>query len=374
MGETKKECYFKIKPGDTLFFRDGHPFSKRLNNYLESLNIPYPSVFYGAVFSALLRQGKFEDILSCIKDKNNDIETKLEENFNITGVYLYDEIKNELYVKAPLDLFQDGNSKSLGLYKDGFLYSPGGANKYNRCDDKFISLNDLIKHYSKGNVNDITLYPGKYFFTNYSKVGIEIDRQKKTVKEEHLYRLNMVEFSHKRFSYLLKCKINLSEDEIKNDVIKLGGEAKVASFTHTFKELSAIKELNKFYNNTTIYDDKIKLILTTPMIIEKALQNKEDDSENYFDNFIKNNNIECAVTGKPEYIGGFDMARSEQKSIREAIPAGSVLIMKNNKFINGNITQILDSSCEKYINLKNIEDNFRGFGSILIMPFKNGDD
>lgn len=371
MGEIKKECYFKIKPGDTLFFRDGHPFLKRLNNYLESLDIPYPSVFYGAVFSALLRQGKFKDILNSIKIKTNDIETKLEKNFNITGVYLYDEIENELYIKAPLDLFEDGSSKSFGLYKDGFLYSPGGANKYNRCDDKFISLNDLIKYYSKGNVNDITLYPGKYFFTNYSKVGIEIDRQKKTVKEEHLYRLNMVEFSHKRFSYLLKCKIDLGNDEIKDDVIKLGGEAKVASFTCTFKELSAIKELNEFYSNSIIYGNKIKLILTTPMIIEKASQDKEDDSqdENYFDNFIKNNNIECAVTGKPEYIGGFDMARNEQKSIRKAIPAGSVIIMKNNDFNEKKISEIY-----RDINFKNVEDSFRGFGSVIIMPFKNGDD
>ncbi|AKA67808.1 type III-B CRISPR module-associated protein Cmr3 [Clostridium scatologenes] len=365
-----RECYFKIKPSDTLFFRDGHPFLKRLNNYLESLNVPYPSVFYGAIFSALLRQGNFKDILNSIRNKDNEIETKLEKNFNITGVYLYDEIKNELYVKAPLDLFEDGNSKSFGLYKDGFLYSPTGANKFNRCDDKFISLSDLIKHYSSRNVNEITLYPSKYFFTNYSKIGIEIDRQKRTVKEEHLYRINMVEFSDKRFSYLLKCEIDLNEDEIKDDVIRLGGESKIASFTHTFKELSAIKELNEFYNNTIVYGDKIKLILTTPMIIEKSSQDKKDD----FDNFINNNNIECVVTGKPEYIGGFDMARNHQKNIRKAIPAGSVLIMKNNKFRNVSINQILDDSCEKYINLKNIEDNFRGFGSIIIMPFRRGDD
>lgn len=91
MNRDFKTCYFKIKPSDTLFFQSGHVFEKQVNNYLDSLNIPYPSVFYGAITSAMLRQGKsINNILENIKNRNSsEIQKKLKNNFIIYSIYIY---------------------------------------------------------------------------------------------------------------------------------------------------------------------------------------------------------------------------------------------------------------------------------------------
>lgn len=353
-----KNCYFKIKPSDTLFFRDGYTFKKKVNNHLESLDTPYPSVFYGAIFSALLRQGKFSNIINDIKDRNKDIiNNKSEENFRIESIYIYDEMENEVYMKAPLDLFENDFNVTLGKYEDGYLYNPYHENyKYERADNKYISLSDLIQYYSKSDVKNITLYSREYFFRTYKKIGIEIDRNNRTAKDEHLYRLNMVEFTDKRFSYLVRCKINKNEGDIQPDVLKLGGESKLASFTYTDKSIGIIESLDKFYEEKKIYNDKLKIIFTTPM-----------NEKNY--QYIKENfKIKYTITGKPEYIGGFDMAKGEQKPMKKAVPSGSILVIENGEFEDKTISEIL--KLDKLKEIMSLENYFRGFGQVIIMPFK----
>lgn len=201
----------------------------------------------------------------------------------------------------------------------------------------------------------IKLYSSDYFFTKYKKVGVEIEKISRTSKDKHLYRLNMTEFKDKRFSYMLKCGLNSSIDGLKNDVVKLGGESKLAAFTHTFKTVKVIDKLEQFYDKQVIKSDKLKIIVITPMIM---------------DNFDKSS-AEFLSTGKPEYIGGFDMARNTQRTRKKAIPSGSVLVIKDDKFKDKSIKYIYDHS-EKFHKLdkiKNSKQRYKGFGSIIIMPF-----
>lgn len=351
-----KTVYIRIKPGDTLFFRDGFSFKIGLNNYLQSLDIPYPSVFYGAIFSAILRQGKCTDIKEEIKNKK--IESNLGEIFKIDDIYLYDEIENEIFIHSPLDIFYNDYMKKIGEYdiKNQIFNSPeDDIDKFKRADDSFIKVHDLIKYYSENNIKDIELYPKKHFFNKYQKTGITINKDSRTAKDKCMYRIDMTEFCDKKFSYLLKCEINSGKIDFRNDIVRLGGESKLAAFTHTFKELDVINEIEKFYKNTTIEGNKIKVILTSPMIMCDDKYNK-----------LKSDRIKVAVTGKPNYIGGYDMASRQKRKMQKAIPSGSVLIVQDDSFDGKKI-------CD--IKLKLIQDSqlsFKGFGSTIIVPFRRG--
>lgn len=347
-----KDVYIKIKPSDTLFFRDGSMFKKGLNNYLQSLDIPYPSVFYGAIFSAILRQGGFDDI----KDKinNGQIWDELAEIFEIDDIYLYDEEENEIFTHAPLDIFYNDSIKKIGNYdieNNRFNSPKNEIDKFKRAEDNFISVHDLIENYSKNNINDINLHSKKKFFTKYSKTGIEVDKKLKTAKDKCMYRIDMTEFCDRKFSYLLSCKIDTERISIANGIIRLGGESKLASFTHTLKQLKVMDEIKYFYNNTVIEGNQIKVILTSPMIVKDYCKFKDE------------NNIKVAVTGRPNYIGGYDMAKKEKKVMNRAVPSGSVFIVEDNNFIGKKISDI------KLELIESAEEKFRGFGSAIIMPF-----
>ena len=365
-----KTVYIKIKPSDTLFFRDGFTFKIGLNNYLQSLDVPYPSVFYGAIFSAILRQGGFTYIKNKIngikeienvkakKVESDKLNSCLKETFKIDDIYLYDEIENEIFIHSPLDIFYNDYMKKIGEYdiENHTFNSPEDEiDKFKRADDSFIKVHDLIKYYAENNMKDIELYPKKYFFNKYIKTGITIDQDSKTAKDKHMYRIDMTEFCDKKFSYLLKCEIDSKKIDLKNDIVRLGGESKLAAFTHTFKNLDVINEIKNFYENTTIKENKLKVILTSPMII---------DDKKYND--LKNDQIRIAVTGKPNYVGGFDMAARHKKEMRKAIPSGSVLIVEDDNFIGKKIEKI------KIEFLESLQERFRGFGSTIIVPFRRG--
>ena len=43
-----------IKPCNNTFFGDGHQFNFGISNFIRSKNTPFPSVFFGAIFTAIL--------------------------------------------------------------------------------------------------------------------------------------------------------------------------------------------------------------------------------------------------------------------------------------------------------------------------------
>lgn len=350
-----EDVYIKIKPSDTVFFRDGFTFKIGLNNYLQSLDIPYPSVFYGAIFSAILRQDGFNDIK--YKIKKGQIGDELAKILKIDDVYIYDEEENEIFTHAPLDIFYNDYIKKIGDYdiENKTFNSPKNEiDKFKRAEDDFISVHDLIENYYENNMNDIDLYSKKKFFGKYLKTGIAVDGNSKTSKDKCMYRIDMTQFCDSKFSYLLRCKIDTKRISLKNDIIRLGGESKLASFTHTLKELKVTKEIEYFYKNTVIEENKIKVILTSPMII------------NDYCKFLKDNNIKIAVTGKPNYIGGYDMAAKHKKAMKKAVPSGSVFVIENNSFINKEIRDIKLEFIESAEQWQRV----RGFGSVIIMPFR----
>lgn len=343
---SRKICYFKIRPIDTMFFRDGTPFNKDLNsNFIEVKDVPYPSVFYGAIFSALLRQGKFKEVLEEIKNKNESaIEQKSKEVFRIKNIFIYDEEENKVFTKAPLDLFKNEEDVVFGKYENG-SFNSSNKEGYKRADEFYIDVDDLFNDYKMKKNHKLKLYPRSYFFKNYVKTGLDLrEKPALELEEKPVYRITMTEFASKKFSYMLQCELDENSMDIKKDIILLGGESKMASLAYTNKEISLFNKINDYKDTNCEF---VKFILISPMIIEN------DEKLNGKCEFIQ-------ITGKAEYIGGYNLASGEQKPIKRAIPAGSLFILKNTK-----------ENVEKIKSLSE-ENNFRGFGKFITIPWEGG--
>ena len=101
----------KLEPIDTLFFRDGKPFSMGEQSSAHGIFPPYPSTLFGAIRAAVIScGGGFGAFLS--GKLAHEIGTPADaENcsFRLRGFFLYREELDEFYVHAPLDLVtEDG--------------------------------------------------------------------------------------------------------------------------------------------------------------------------------------------------------------------------------------------------------------------------
>ena len=89
----------KLQPLDTLFFRDGKPFSRGDESWADGNFPPNPSVIYGAMRTALAtatgKEIPFSEVPKVLR----------EESFKIIGIYYnYDSEVN--YLPLPLDLVE----------------------------------------------------------------------------------------------------------------------------------------------------------------------------------------------------------------------------------------------------------------------------
>ncbi|KEI87409.1 CRISPR-associated protein Cmr3 [Clostridium botulinum] len=334
-----------IKPCDSTFFGDGYQFNFDISNIIKSKNTPYPSVFFGAIFTAILtnndefRRGFFQK-------SEYDHENILE----IGQVYLFNEKTNRVYIKAPMDLFINSKGKIVlgkfqkhdiefnSLNHDYILESPKDRD-FKRIENMYINTRNIYDGYLKRQEIRLDLKDeNKIFIKNY-KVGIGIDKNSKNVEDGKLYKIQQTEFANdekNEWSYIVEYKINrkyLQEKykriELKDldlGYLKLGGENKACKF----KAINN-KDIEKFNSEKMKnFNDNIYKIIFT--------------SESYFlektDSFFKKNNITILgmSNSKPIYIGGYDMKdkRTKGGAIRKMYKGyspGTVFLIKSNKEI-----------------------------------------
>lgn len=353
----------KIKPYDNTFFRLGHNFEKNISNVIQTKNIAYTSTFLGAIFTAIL--SKNDDFRNKFLDKKpNKDHLRI---LNINQIYLYDEGQGMTYIKAPKDLFIDRNVK-YGKFKEikkgessiGYPYyleEPEG-DKLKRADCYFVSIKDFYEKY-KYRVFDKTDFKHENdIFIKNSKTGISIEKDKKRVKESHLYTIEQTEFRNTRdnihgndWSFIVeyeidnefvKEKYNLQIEDLDKGELKLGGETKVCSYNvidndaiQAFKSYTLEEKLES--------GEKLKVILTGDI---------------YFtDNIKKIFNDELVIKGlvndKPIYIGGFDIATKKEKVMYKGYGAGTVILLQNLSEHTVKIREYIDSKLTDKSNLSN---------------------
>ncbi|SHK23416.1 type III-B CRISPR module-associated protein Cmr3 [Paramaledivibacter caminithermalis] len=371
--------YLLLKPYDSLFFRDGKPFEKGTSRWLSGMNIPYPSTIYGAIFSHIIRQNpkvsdevdKMRQEFEKLKGKKQDklaeaLESKLMGYLKIKNIYLYDKNRNAAYIPAPLDIFinEEGRIKYGEFIKEKYRcnneieleYLMKNPKDYDRADNYYMNILDFVRYYAKGKRRNGLLISENDIFEKSYKVGIELN-ETRTSEEGHLYRIDTSEFIDKGFRFLIEYEID-KDIKLTSGYIRLGGEGKLAELEVIDEEIYDIKMLNKYYENTNLENNYVKLVLTTESIFK----------ETAFFPKLKNIDVVGIVNDKPLHIGGYDMLRKRPKPMMKANKRGCIYILE---FKNAKCKSLKDikEEIEKAVDFGK-GNSYRGFNRFILSIFK----
>ena len=136
-----------------------------------------------------------------------------------------------------------------------------------------------------------------------------------------------------------------------NGFMKLGGEAKLSHFI--IENDTPLPIPKPEFSES---DEFFKVYLATPAIFEN------DKNGLSLPTFLNDKaELIACCTGKPIYVGGFDMAENKPKTMQRAVPAGSVYYFKTKNKANINdIVNHIHDTC-----ISNCRKN-EGFGRIFV--------
>jgi len=315
---------------DTLFFRDGKPFSIGEESWAEGMFPPLPSVLYGA-----LRTAYFATHLSDFHkagDPDNDPTLSLQ----INHVYLKSQVNS--FFPMPLDCLKEerkhktyyhllepqlANGIVSGTRTPFMLTVPGGNGheraKMESAEGMLLDRMQILSYLDHEtvvracNLND-------YVCTE-PKVGIGRDPSTATASDTgKLYRVNMRRPATMTSSLFLAVEftgLDLEEPRL----LKIGGEGKSVSCSRhhsiTIPSPQSRDEDPQFF----------KLYLATPAIFDHG----------WYPN-LENIEILTGAVGRPVPVGGFAMRSKDKdgrfkpfpKPLRYAAPAGSVYYCRGN--------------------------------------------
>lgn len=357
----------KIKPCDNTFFGSGDQFDFGNNNFIRSKNTPYPSVFFGAIFTAFLtlndsfraaffEEGKYDH----------------EEILRIGQVYLFNEKSGDVYIYAPKDIFMNSSEdikfgefeeeKSItSLSYKQILKSPKNKN-FKRVSNKYISINNIYNAYLKRQDKAMNIIDESDVFIKNIKVGIGIDKSTKTVEEGKLYKIEQTEFKSNDWSYLVEYEIDYeyirtkyNKKELKileKGYLKLGGENKACKFEKATNE--KINDFKNYYKSRTLNGNVFKVIFTSDTFFDKNIKEVFEDKLE----------VIGLSNDKPIFIGGFDMKvrgkKGSPRTMYKGYSAGTVILLKVKKQCN-----VLEEIKER---MKSITS--KGFNNYVILEEK----
>lgn len=345
----------KINPLDTLFFRDGKPFSMGDDNWADSLFPPSPSVTYGAIRTLFLGNTNF-----ALTDKKTLEDAT--QHLAIKGIYL--QIGRQFFLPAPADFaiekVEQGDPKKAILQPRTAAYAGIVSNKplpqitfpdFIVDNDKskgLFSLTDL-EDYLQGKPDKID--PKRDYYVSEPKIGIGRDNATFATDEGKLYRVDMKRLSPKitadnkdaYFQFHKYAQIAVELDtEIDHNWLhftKLGADTKLAHFA---VEPNATQS-SKIPCPLTPADTQFKLYLATHAIFDQGwLPGCIDPQNNYIGTFGNDkHSVTLQLTGmalgKPQSIGGFDLKEQQPKTMYRTVPAGSVYYFQ---LVNGTIEAV----------------------------------
>lgn len=338
--------WYKITPNDTLFFRDGKPFTMGMETWAEITFPPTPSTLYGAIRSWLIfekgdlksfKNGKLKEELGTVSEKGT---------LKIKGPFLL--LKGEPLFPCPKDLLKEKAGKENKLYRLTFSKKPEIFVSDYPFESSLLEKNKKVLEEAEGFIaeiylkeylsgkNSIRLTHKSEIYIEEPKIGIARENKKKTAKEGHLYRIPMIRLKDK---VSIAVKIEGVENIPESGIIQLGGEGKTAKIEKL--EDNFLKDIEEI--NFNIENNIFKLYLATPCIFENGYLPKwinENSLEGEF-NHIKLK-LACCSIGRHKLIGGWNIAKKSPKPMFRTVPEGSVYYF-----------QILDNS-----DFKKISDTF----------------
>lgn len=352
------------EPLDTLFFRNGKPFTKGEDYWSESIFPPYPSVFYGALRTAYFAEklGNF-DLAGTEQDPTLSLK--------IRGIFL--KAWNNYYFPLPLDLVKEKDNRENYVFPLQLQDAPCLSNccvpKTLCAPDQVVETisdglidRETLREYLENDTDKFFYASLKDFITHEPKIGIALN-EKHIADDQKLYRAAMLRLSlpwergreNLQCSFVIDCEgIDLPECGF----LKLGGEGKATRYIRVREENET-----SLIPSCPVLDNRLfKLYLLTPTIL----------SNGWLPNWIDPNNLIgiyqglkvkllTAALGKYISIGGFDIKNGKPKPMVRAVPAGSVYYFE---LLEGEKERV-----EQIFHYKPFEDNQyakEGFGTVLV--------
>lgn len=308
----------KINALDTLFFRDGKPFTMGEDTWANGVFPPSPSVIYGA-----LRSAYFSHHLNELKKANNEDDPT--SHLKIKGFYILAD--NDVYIPLPNDCVKKKGSKDnfvsvlpMPELKDirsscPTQYALKSEGVVENVDGGLININSFEEYLkcAKGSFSSILKVADRVLPE--PKIGIGISKETGTSEEGKLYRVDMRRL--KDIGLLVDFEF---EDFVlpEKGMMKLGGEGKAVSYEQ-------FEPVDFSIDNFNFDGNKFKLYLSTPAIFKNgwlpAWINEQTLIGEYKGLELK---LLTVSIGKPVHIGGFDMKTRKPKPMCKAVPAGSV--------------------------------------------------
>ncbi len=324
----------EIKTLDTLFFRDGKPFSMGDDTWADGVFPPLLSVYSGALRTAYF--GKYPKELH--KANTKDDPTK---DLIINKMYykaVYENGSCEYYLPLPMDCvhykndededivsiiklkqFEINNFHSNSKFKTLLKPDETKGKDVENIEGGLISIEDF-KKYLNNESQKIKTKRLSYFINSEPKVGIArtINRVNKNGR---LYRVDMKRLHN------LSIILNFEGLQLeKTGLLKLGAEGKAVSYKSIDHNLD-IESPDKLLKNESYF----KMIVSTPILFKNGWLPDGID-ENTLSGTLGNSSVEVELIsvslGKQIYVSGFDMKIKRPKPLKKAIPSGSVYYFK----------------------------------------------
>lgn len=355
----------EITPLDTLFFRDGKPFSMGSETWADSVFPPSPSVFLGAIRSLYFSENPKE--IDLANEENDPTE-----NFKIKNICFLNNGKP--FFILPNDIVETNKDKYelIELEKKQNFYSSVNQeieyvlyskNKVENVENAIISENELTK-YLQTKAKSFSIKFISDFIINEPKTGIKRDNNTLNSEDGNLYRVGMQRL--KDLSFIVN--IDLGNKKINDSgFMKLGAENKAVKYKKiNDNTLDYISANNLFKNEGKRKADKFKLYFTTPCIFDNG----------YMPNWINKDSLEGEFNGiklklitysieNPILIGGYDIKLNQAKTMNKIVPSGSIYYFQ----VIGNY---LFEDIIKAFHNKSISENREkeGFGIVFVGDVK----
>lgn len=323
----------RIDALDTLFFRDGKPFTGGEEAWANMLFPPLPSVLYGALHSAFLA----EQIRTWKKKTTEKI-------LNIKAIAL--ESDGSLLFPIPLDCVKPkGDNENLAS-----VLHVADAPQNSNCLIRYINQStndnlvletiehgflksDALSQYLCGQQEALLYKMLSDFMVIEPKVGIKRMNDTHASEEGMLYRVEMRRLQPKMelqqdsspiLSLFVQYIAKYDDVRLPNrGILRLGGEGKAAAY-----ELSNASLPPK----PTLTGNRFKLYFATPAIFKQGWRPSwlKQVNENTFQGRYEQLELRLvtAIIGKPLFVGGFDMEQRRPKPMRKAVPAGSIYVFE----------------------------------------------
>ena len=311
----------EIDPLDTLFFKDGKPFSMGEETWADGVFPPFPSSIYGA-----LRSRYFSEHIDEFREqkKNGLLDTDKDPTYGLKIISMALRNNNgDTFYAMPNDLLEKKEERDSSVYRLKIIDNKWPAHLNKNLHLLYAPDEDVYQNAENALLNecDFADYLGnkenKFSFDTLDKyldyepkVGIARNRFSHAAESGKLYRVGMRRLKG------LKIVVEFSGLELpETGFLKLGSEGKCA--TYSTSEYTNIKmpSVGEFF---TCY-------LATPAIFNNGWLPGDID-EQTLKGTIHGVEVRMitAATGKPLHIGGYDMKARRPKKMYKAVPAGSV--------------------------------------------------